>query len=57
VQRGEHTRSALVASILARRGHELALVAGGISARREHGYPVTEEPAQTARPQRPLPTG
>jgi hydroxyacylglutathione hydrolase len=47
---GEHTRSALVASILARRGREVALVAGGMDAWREHGYPVTEDAVQTARP-------
>ncbi len=44
----EHARGALVASILARRGGEVALVAGGMSAWRERGYRVTEEPA--ARP-------
>lgn len=47
---GEHTRSGLVASILARRGRDVALVAGGMNAWREHGYPVTEEPAQTMQP-------
>lgn len=41
---GEHARGALVASILARRGRDVALVAGGMNAWREHGYPVTEEP-------------
>ncbi len=45
----EYARSALVASIIARRGHEVALVAGGMNAWREHGYPVTGEPAAAGR--------
>lgn len=39
----EQTRSALVASILARRGREVALVAGGMNAWRERGYPEIME--------------
>lgn len=43
---GEVARSGLVASILTRAGRNVSLVAGGMSAWRDHGYPEVTETAK-----------
>jgi hydroxyacylglutathione hydrolase len=44
---GDVARSGLVASILTRAGRNVSLVAGGMNAWREHGYPEVRETADT----------